>query len=275
MKRALIAAIAHTINAAYCASLGDASQPTWDEAPEWQKNSALAGVDMHIANPDATPEQSHESWLAQKLADGWQYGPEKDPEKKLHPCCVPYAELPPEQKAKDYLFRATVHALKDIPDADEAVAQALATLPKGTSAAPTAGVPDGWVPVRYIGNRDEWHDRVYNSGLSFASRQVRHVPPELSRQFLMHADLFEPVAAEDAAPVDDTAEILDKAQGEKAQKEEALNQVQALYDQVDRMDKAALVEFAQINYRQDLDKRKSVGALQTQVKQMIDQFGVV
>ena len=83
---------------------------------------------MHLANPDATPEQSHESWLEQKIADGWVYGAVKDPDAKTHPCCVPYEELPVEQKAKDYLFRAVVHALKDIPDAEDAVAQALASL---------------------------------------------------------------------------------------------------------------------------------------------------
>jgi hypothetical protein len=56
-----IAKIAHEINLAYCAALGDTSQPPWEEAPEWQKASALAGVEMHLANPLATPEQSHES----------------------------------------------------------------------------------------------------------------------------------------------------------------------------------------------------------------------
>ena len=100
MDRIAIARVAHEINRAYCASLGDTSQPAWGDAPEWQKTSALVGVDMHLAKPDATPEQSHESWLDQKLAEGWKYGPVKDVEKKEHPCCVPYADLPAEQKAK-------------------------------------------------------------------------------------------------------------------------------------------------------------------------------
>ena len=53
-------------------------------------------------------KQSHESWLAEKRATGWKYGPVKDPEKKEHPCCVPYAELPAAQQAKDRLFTGTV-----------------------------------------------------------------------------------------------------------------------------------------------------------------------
>ena len=107
-----IARVAHEINRAYCAALGDHSQPTWEDAPSWQRESAVAGVKFHIANPDAEPDASHEEWLRVKREDGWEYGPTKDPEHKLHPCFVPFDELPPEQKAKDYLFRAVVHALR-------------------------------------------------------------------------------------------------------------------------------------------------------------------
>jgi len=46
-----------------------------------------------------------------KLSDGWGYGETKDPEKKEHPCMVPFNELPVEQEAKDFLFRGVVHAL--------------------------------------------------------------------------------------------------------------------------------------------------------------------
>lgn len=106
-----IARVAHEVNRVYCASIGDHSQPAWEDAPQWQKESAIAGVDFHLANPDATPENSHESWLAQKQADGWKFGPVKDPEKKEHPCFVPYLELPVEQRSKDYLFRGVVHIL--------------------------------------------------------------------------------------------------------------------------------------------------------------------
>ena len=102
-----IARIAHEVNRAYCGAIGDHSQPPWDEAPQWQRDSAIAGVRAHMKG-GLTPEQSHESWLAHKRADGWKYGPVKNPEKKEHPCCVPYAELPLEQRVKDYLFGAVV-----------------------------------------------------------------------------------------------------------------------------------------------------------------------
>lgn len=106
-----IARICHEVNRAYCNSIGDTSQPSWDEAPQWQKESAVNGVNFHLNN-DTTPEQSHENWLKEKIATGWVYGPVKDPEKKEHPCMVPYDQLPLEQRTKDYLFKAIVDCFK-------------------------------------------------------------------------------------------------------------------------------------------------------------------
>jgi len=107
-----IAQVAHEINQAYCNSIGDNSQPSWDEAPEWQQSSAVNGVIFHLANPDASPSASHESWLKQKQDEGWKYGPVKNPDTKEHPCFVPYNELPVEQRSKNFLFKQIVHSLK-------------------------------------------------------------------------------------------------------------------------------------------------------------------
>jgi len=111
MTKEQIAAVCHEANRGYCEGLGDRSQPAWSFAPEWQRASAIKGVEFHVANPNATPAASHECWLEEKRADGWKYGPVKDPAKKEHPCFVPFTGLPLEQQAKDYLFRGIVHAL--------------------------------------------------------------------------------------------------------------------------------------------------------------------
>lgn len=111
-----IAQVAHEINKAYCESIGDTSQPEWEDAPEWQKNSAVNGVKFHIENPEAGPESSHNSWLKQKQEEGWKWGPVKDIDKKEHPCFAPYNQLPQEQKSKDYLFRQVIHSPKEIVD---------------------------------------------------------------------------------------------------------------------------------------------------------------
>lgn len=108
-----IARVCHEANRAYCLSLGDTSQPSWDDAPEWQKNSAIQGVNFCLDNPDAPPSANHENWLEQKRLDGWVYGPVKDPEKKEHPCFMRYDGLPLEQRKKDSLFKAIVDGLRD------------------------------------------------------------------------------------------------------------------------------------------------------------------
>lgn len=107
----VIARACHEVNRAYCEALGDHSQPSWEDAPAWQRESARMGVDLHMMG-DFGPEASHISWMKQKVDDGWVYGPEKNPEKKEHPCLVPFDQLPREQQAKDFIFRAVVHALK-------------------------------------------------------------------------------------------------------------------------------------------------------------------
>jgi hypothetical protein len=82
----------------------------WHLAQDWQKASAIEGV--RVALDGATAEELHESWVRQKLADGWVYGPVKDEGIKTHPCLVPYSELPEEQRIKDHMFRAIVKSFK-------------------------------------------------------------------------------------------------------------------------------------------------------------------
>lgn len=109
-----IARVCHEANRALQQVLGEEDvSPPWGSAPEWQTKSAIEGV-VH-AIEGASAESLHESWVASKVADGWTYGPEKDGVAKTHPCLVPYADLPHEQKVKDYLFRAVVDVLHPTP----------------------------------------------------------------------------------------------------------------------------------------------------------------
>lgn len=109
-----IARVCHEANRAYCTTIGDNSQPAWEDAPEWQKESAIKGVLFHLdalkAGVKPSPSASHESWLAEKREAGWKYGPVKDADKKEHPCFVPYNELPFEQRVKDFIFSGIVES---------------------------------------------------------------------------------------------------------------------------------------------------------------------
>ena len=46
-------------------------------------------------------ENVHENWSAGRIADGWQYGPQRDDVRRLTPCLVPYDELSEEEKEFD------------------------------------------------------------------------------------------------------------------------------------------------------------------------------
>jgi len=97
MDERQIARVCHEANRAYCVGLGDTSQVEWDQAPGWQRTSAINGVKFNMANPSAPASASHDSWLEEKRATGWKFGAVKDPERKEHPCFVPYGALPLEQ----------------------------------------------------------------------------------------------------------------------------------------------------------------------------------
>lgn len=108
-----IARATHEVNRVYCQALGDNSQVPWEDAPAWQRESAIAGVSAILRGTVVTSRDAHNSWMEQKKADGWSYGPTKDPEKKLHPCMVPYHDLPASQQVKDHLFRNVVLGLEE------------------------------------------------------------------------------------------------------------------------------------------------------------------
>ena len=46
-------------------------------------------------------ENAHEVWAAQRLAQGWTFGHQRDDVAKKHPCLVAYADLPESEKEYD------------------------------------------------------------------------------------------------------------------------------------------------------------------------------
>lgn len=156
------------------------------------------------------------------------------------------------------------------------------------------------VEVKYIGKREPWFDRLYDTGLHFVCGQSRVLPWDMAPKFLRHSDLFERVQAsatpkgsntpaqglvksnttseqskiKDEKP-DDTQALI-KEQSEKNKDElDRRFELQSLYDQVANMDKDALKHFAEVNYQQKLNKSKSESNLRAEVVSLIDRFGAV
>lgn len=107
-----IAHVCHEANRALQLIAGEESvSPEWGAAPQWQRESAIEGVQAAI--DWQTPQQLHESWCEFKVKDGWVYGEAKDATAKTHPCLLPYSALPAEQIRKDLIFAAIVRTLTD------------------------------------------------------------------------------------------------------------------------------------------------------------------
>jgi hypothetical protein len=109
-----IACVCHEANRSYCMTISDYSQKPWHDAEDWQRVSARKGVNFALmelsAGREPSPAAQHDSWLKEKLAEGWKYGPIKNAETKEHPCIVPYEELSGPQKIKDLIFLGIVKA---------------------------------------------------------------------------------------------------------------------------------------------------------------------
>jgi hypothetical protein len=111
-KLMYIAKACHEANRVWCQENGDDTQKHWSEAEQWQRDSAIKGVEFRVNNPDAGHDAQHNSWMEEKVNDGWVFGEGKDAEAKTHPCIVPFEQLPEFQQKKDALFCAIVDTLK-------------------------------------------------------------------------------------------------------------------------------------------------------------------
>ena len=55
---------------------------------------------------------NHDVWSRGRLDAGWTLGPQRDDDKKQHPCLIPYEELPESEKEVDR--RTATEVLKAI-----------------------------------------------------------------------------------------------------------------------------------------------------------------
>lgn len=107
-----IARVVHEANSALQREAGDMVPGLpWDSETPQQRASILAAVRAVRYGGVTSPALMHEAWCGYKRREGWVYGPEKDFEKKTHPCLVDYGQLPAEQRVKDGMCIAIVTQL--------------------------------------------------------------------------------------------------------------------------------------------------------------------
>lgn len=149
--------------------------------------------------------------------------------------------------------------------------------------------PQG-VAVTYTGNDDPFIDRIYRSGLTFVHGQSRTVPPTLAQRFLRHSDVFcltdaqAPTVVEPKAdstdpqntepPKDDTQQLLDDAKKKDDDQREKDDARFVLLDQLDRMDKKALIDWADVHYKQKIPGNLGEAKVRERAKGFIDSYGM-
>jgi len=74
--------------------------------------SAITLPEDLLALTEQLAENTHELWAAQRMSEGWRYGPRRDDASKQHPDLVPYAALPDGEQ--EYDRRTAMEALKVI-----------------------------------------------------------------------------------------------------------------------------------------------------------------
>lgn len=75
--------------------------PAPDNIDDTALDQGLNDLVEHLA------ENVHDQWALQRLKDGWRYGTERNDKEKLHPCLVPYGELPESEKEYDRMTAIT------------------------------------------------------------------------------------------------------------------------------------------------------------------------
>ena len=128
---------------------------------------------------------------------------------------------------------------------------------------------DQAVGIRYVGVRDLHEDHLYGTRLAWLPGQVHNVDAAIAVRMLMHKDVFERADVEANKPVSGKSNQVEQEQ-ERVQEQ----QLDDTRSAIAIMDKDALEQFAKTHFQIDLDKRKGLSNLRSQVIGLIDQFGM-
>lgn len=106
-----IAKVCHSAVKAYCDSLGDIKEHSWDDLPQSDKESLIAYIDLYTENPFIDPKYCHDAWVEFMLYEGWTYGLIENEVNKTHPFVVSYDKLPVKQHVINSIVEAIVKTM--------------------------------------------------------------------------------------------------------------------------------------------------------------------
>lgn len=143
------------------------------------------------------------------------------------------------------------------------------------------------VAVTYIGRQEEYIDRIYRTGLTFTPGQSRSLPAGLAARFLRHGDSFErtkvdtteedptkKVPEDDKKTDDDTAEKLAESEKKAKEEREKEERLFAIQEQIDSMDKDAVRDFLDRNFREKPHTNTGLPKLQALARELVATRGL-
>lgn len=84
------------------------------DAANPKKPAIFDGERFSAKDVERMAEMEHGRWNAERLRDGWRYGPEKDEKHRIHPCLVPWTELSDGESGVKKFDRSAVRKFPEI-----------------------------------------------------------------------------------------------------------------------------------------------------------------
>ena len=81
---------------------------------KWHRAATINAVMAVSLDLNKTAEEHHNTWLNEKLSEGWRLGHVEDIHLKIHPYLVEYQDLPADKKTENAIFMSVVMQVLDL-----------------------------------------------------------------------------------------------------------------------------------------------------------------
>ena len=119
------------------------------------------------------------------------------------------------------------------------------------------------IGIKYIGSREEHHDNLYGTNLTWTPDQVHNVEDEVAKKLLTHADVYE-----EANPVKGGAPAV-----VKAEEKDANEKLPVPLPHLEGMNREELEQFAQQHYGEKFHHKTGEAAMRTKIMTLIQSRG--